>query len=80
MASIPCNYSVNVAKEYKVDYNNRKLYQHYCLIELGDCSPNIAKEKFEDILKRFTEEDGFVCDLQHTICYTNTFNKIEEVK
>lgn len=60
---IPCNYYINIAKKNSLNY-----YVHYCKIELGDCMEKDAIEKYNDIIKLFTKEEGFKCNLYYVHC------------
>ena len=53
MASIPCNYEINVAKKRNPE---DKYGIHYCKIELGSCLEETAEKKLEFIRNIFGEE------------------------
>lgn len=50
---IPMNYEINVATQ---PTKNAKYGIHYCRIELGDCLPEVAKEKFRKLNEKLNDE------------------------
>lgn len=50
---IPMNYEINVATQ---PTKNAKYGVHYCHIELGDCLPEVAKEKFRKLNEKLGDE------------------------
>ena len=50
---IPSNYEINVATAPE---KNAAYGRHYCRIELGDCLPDVAKEKFRFIKGIFPDD------------------------
>lgn len=64
---IPCNWYINVAKEctYPTQYAR---YEHFCKIELGDVSKDVAWDRWEEIKLLFRKEDGFKLDMYYVRC------------
>jgi len=50
---VPCNYEINVATQPE---KNAEYGRHYCRIELGQCSYEEAKEKFNMFNKKLGDE------------------------
>lgn len=50
---IPRNFEINVATQ---PTKNAKYGIHYCRIELGDCPPETAKEKFRKLNEKLGDE------------------------
>lgn len=61
---IPRNYEINVATEPQ---KNAAYGKHYCRIELGDCMPEVAMEKFQFIKGIFPADWNIT--LKEIICY-----------
>lgn len=54
MALIQSHYCMNVARDTgRAAWDGGRSYSHFCAIELGACSSDIAKEKARDIAERF---------------------------
>ena len=64
--TVPCNYEINVAKETTA-YTGKKYMRHYCRIEIGDCLPETAEEKFREIRALFPED--YELTLYAVTCY-----------
>ena len=61
---IPNNYEINVATPSE---RNAAYGRHYCRIELGDCLPEKAMEKFQFIKGIFPNDWNI--SLREIICY-----------
>ena len=61
---IPRNYEINVATQPQ---KNAAYGRHYCRIELGDCMPEVAMEKFQFIKGIFPADWNIT--LREIICY-----------
>lgn len=60
---IPCNYYINVAKQY-----NDNRYYHFCKIELGDLIKEQAMERCNELFKLFPKSDGWELTLYYVEC------------
>ena len=65
--TIPCNYWVNIAKDGKF----------FGTVELKEGLASYAKQKYEEIAKRFPASEGWECELHYTTCFTKvSFPKV----
>lgn len=68
MAMISPNYYVNIAKRDE----KTKTFRHFCDVEFGYPHEDSVKEKFEELVKRFPIEEGWMLDLRYVECYSST--------
>ena len=61
---IPCNYSINVAKDTGKEYGR---YVHFCRIELSETLSTEAMKKFKEIATTFG--NGYKLTLEYNECH-----------